>query len=162
MAADRLKIVVFGGFNAGKSTFVRALDAGARHIEAKTEGGTTTVAFDFGRFETNGRKVYVFGTPGQERFEFVREILARGMNGAIIVVDATVGCDATTMQTYAWLKEQRTPIAVMLNKCDLPGARPDAYADLLQADMTHRISAREKANVRPAMEAFVASLVESG
>ncbi len=160
MAPGRLKIVVFGAFNAGKSTFVRALDSEARHIEARTEGGTTTVAFDFGRCEMHGHKVYVFGTPGQERFEFVREILSRGMDGAVIMVDAAAGVDATTMQVYSWLKEKRTPIAVMLNKCDLPGAEPDTYAGLLQGSMTHRISARERENVHSAMEAFVASLIE--
>ncbi len=159
MAPGRLKIVVFGGFNAGKSTFVHALDTEARHIEARTEGGTTTVAFDFGRLTLLGQRIYVFGTPGQERFEFVREILSRGMDGAIIVVDATAGIDATTLQVYTWLKEKQMPIAVMLNKCDLPGAAPDRLMDELSGETVHRISARSGENVHAAMHAFVASLI---
>ena len=67
MAEDRLKIVVFGSFNAGKSSFIQALDPHSRHIEASSDEGPTTVALDFGRLKVNGRAVYLFGTPGQER-----------------------------------------------------------------------------------------------
>ncbi|RXE56713.1 GTP-binding protein [Methanoculleus taiwanensis] len=159
MAPGRLKIVVFGGFNAGKSTFVHALDSTARHIEARTEGGTTTVAFDFGRLTLLDQRVYVFGTPGQERFEFVREILSRGMDGAVIVVDATVGLDTTTLAVYTWLKEKQTPIAVMLNKCDLLGEMHGKLGDELSGETIHRISAQSGENVHAAMQAFVASLI---
>lgn len=92
MAEGRLKIVVFGSFNAGKSSFIQALDPPrSRHIEASSEEGPpTTVAFDFGRLTVRDKAVFLFGTPGgQERFEFVRQIISRGgMDGAIIVVDA--------------------------------------------------------------------------
>jgi len=127
MAEGRLKIVVFGSFNAGKSSFIQALDSGSRHIEATSKEGATTVAFDFGRLQVRDWAVYLFGTPGQERFEFVREILARGMDGAIIVVDATRGVDAMTRHLYDRLKELEVPLAFMANKCDCPGAASRGY-----------------------------------
>lgn len=158
MAADRLKIVVFGAFNAGKSSFIQALDPETRHIEAKTDGGTTTIAFDFGRIQLHGRRVYLFGTPGQERFEFVRRIIARDMDGAIIVVDATTGVDAMTRHLYGQLKDLDVPLAFMANKCDSPGAVPDAIRRDLPGEVVHPISARNGENVHAALDAFVATL----
>jgi len=159
MAEGRLKIVVFGSFNAGKSSFIQALDPGSRHIEATSKEGATTVAFDFGRLQVRGRAVYLFGTPGQERFEFVREILARGMDGAIIVVDATRGVDAMTRHIYDRLKELEVPLAFMANKCDCPGAAPGTISRDLPGEMVHPISARNGENVYAALDAFVATLV---
>lgn len=159
MAKGRLKIVVFGSLNAGKSSFIQALDPQSRHIEAASEGGPTTVAFDFGRLQVRDQAVYLFGTPGQERFEFVRQILARGMDGAIIVVDATMGVDPMTRHLYDWLKELGVPLAFMANKCDCPGARPEAVRRDLPGETVHPISARNGKNVLAALEAFVATQV---
>jgi uncharacterized protein len=159
MAEGRLKIVVFGSFNAGKSTFIQALDPRARHIEANTEGGMTTVAFDYGRVQLHGQQVYLFGSPGQERYEFVRRILARGMNGAIIVVDATEGIDDMTRTLYAWLKELQVPIAIMLNKCDNASATPDVTRECPKGVIVHAISARTGENVQTAMGDFIASIL---
>jgi uncharacterized protein len=158
MAEGRLKIVVFGSFNAGKSTFIQALDPRARHIEANTEGGMTTVAFDYGRVQLHGQQVYLFGSPGQERYEFVRRILARGMNGAIIVVDATEGIDDMTRTLYAWLKELQVPIAIMFNKCD--NASPtEITRDCPKGVIVHAVSARTGENVQTAMGDFIASIL---
>ncbi|KUG20619.1 MAG: 50S ribosome-binding GTPase [Methanomicrobiaceae archaeon] len=159
MAADRLKIVVFGAFNAGKSSFIQALDPETRHIEAKTDGGTTTIAFDFGRIQLHGRRVYLFGTPGQERFEFVRRIIARDMDGAIIVVDATAEIDEMTLRLFEWLSEQRVPVAIVLNKCDMKNAAPERFRGRLGDTMLHAVSAKQGKGVHEAVSAFVASIV---
>ncbi|MDD2473698.1 MULTISPECIES: GTP-binding protein [unclassified Methanoculleus] len=159
MAEDRLKIVVFGSFNAGKSSFIQALDPRSRHIEATSNEGPTTVAFDFGRLQVRDKAVYLFGTPGQERFEFVRQILSRGMDGAIIVVDATTGVDAMTQHLYSYLKALNVPLVFMANKCDCPGAVPEAVRRDLPGETVHPISARNGENVYAALDAFVATLV---
>ena len=85
----KLKIVIFGAFGAGKTTLIKTIDPESKHIEANCAGGTTTVALDFGRIQKDDCHIHIFGTPGQERFEFAREIIATGMDGAILLVDAT-------------------------------------------------------------------------
>jgi len=158
MAEGRLKIVVFGSFNAGKSSFIQALDPKSRHIEAASNEGPTTVAFDFGRLTVRDRAVYLFGTPGQERFEFVRQILSRGMDGAIIVVDATTGVDEMTRHLYSRLKDLGVPLAFMANKCDCPDAMPDAICRDLPGEMVFPISALNSEDVHAALETFVETL----
>ncbi len=158
MVEGRLKIVIFGSFNAGKSSLIRALDPRSRHIEAASEEGPTTVAFDFGRLQVRGQAIYLFGTPGQERFEFVRQILSRGMDGAIIVVDATAGVDAMTRHLYGQVKALGVPLVVMANKCDSPDAMPETIRQELPGEMVHPISAQSGENIHAALDAFVATL----
>jgi uncharacterized protein len=90
-----LKVVVTGPFDAGKTTFIRSISEVAvlsteRPVSGDVAGSTTTVAMDFGRI-TVGQDLalHLFGTPGQERFEFMWDILAEGMLGFVVMVDAT-------------------------------------------------------------------------
>jgi signal recognition particle receptor subunit beta len=91
------KIVVTGPFSAGKTTFIksiseiaivsteRAISDSTRRVKAET-----TVAMDFGRITISKDIVlYLFGTPGQERFDFMWQILSEGMLGYILMVDAS-------------------------------------------------------------------------
>ena len=97
------KILIAGGFGAGKTTLVSAISevrplrteetltsVSASHddlqgVENKT---TTTVAMDFGRITLGGRRVlYLFGTPGQERFWFMWDDLSYGALGAVVLAD---------------------------------------------------------------------------
>jgi uncharacterized protein len=90
-----VKIVVTGPFNAGKTTFIKAVSeitvlSTERQIsDASSEGsGETTVAMDFGRITVSDDVVlYLFGTPGQQRFSFMWETLSEGMLGFVVLVD---------------------------------------------------------------------------
>jgi hypothetical protein len=122
---NKCKIVVFGAFGAGKTTFIRTLDPESKHVESNCAGGTTTVALDFGRIDAQGCDVHIFGTPGQERFEFAREIIGKGMDGAILLVDATSPIDSFTKHLYDSLMAEKVPLVVFLNKSGNGGSNEE-------------------------------------
>ncbi|MGH8892682.1 MAG: GTP-binding protein [Actinomycetes bacterium] len=91
-----VKVVVTGPFAAGKTTLIRTI---SEITVLSTERGVTdstrkrkaetTVAMDFGRITIDRDLVlYLFGTPGQDRFDFMWEILGEGMIGYLLLVDA--------------------------------------------------------------------------
>jgi uncharacterized protein len=100
---NALKIVVVGGFGAGKTTMVRSVsEIRPLHTEEVVSSagrtlddtsrvrakGSTTVAFDFGRITIDERSVlYLFGAPGQERFWFLWDRIFAGTLGAVVLVD---------------------------------------------------------------------------
>lgn len=92
----QFKIVVTGPFSAGKTTLIQTVSEVAvvgteRDVTDETRGikERTTVAMDFGRITfPDGLTLFVFGTPGQRRFEVMWEILSEGMLGFIVLVHA--------------------------------------------------------------------------
>jgi small GTP-binding protein len=91
-----VKMVVTGPFNSGKTAFITSvseIDVVSTERKISTEAErikeTTTVAMDFGRITVDDDLVlYLFGTPGQKRFDFMWEILSEGMLGFIVMVDS--------------------------------------------------------------------------
>jgi uncharacterized protein len=156
---SKLKIVIFGAFGAGKSTLITTLDPESKHIEANCAGGTTTVALDFGRIRNNGCHIHIYGTPGQERFEFAREIIAKGMDGAILLVDVTSPLDPFTCHLSDSLQGAKVPFIVFLNKCDEDGANPDAFTDTFGSSEVCKISAKDKRQCMDALLKFAGTLV---
>ncbi|MCX6683386.1 MAG: GTP-binding protein [Methanoregula sp.] len=154
----KCKIVIFGAFGAGKTTLVKTLDPESRHVEADCCGGTTTVALDYGRLEVNGHSVYLFGTPGQERFEFAREIISKGMDGAILLVDATSMVDDFTEHLYDSLSSARVPLVVFLNKCESIGANPELLKKQFGSSPVWTVSAQDKKQSLEALGHFVETL----
>jgi len=161
VAERKIKIVVFGAYNAGKSSFIRALDPFSRHIEAETADGSTTVAMDFGRTRVGDHAVFLFGTPGQDRFEFARQILARGMDGAVVVVDSTRDMDDLTLSLFSWLRSRNIPVAVMANKCDSREAVPDRVRTGATGFPVHNVSARTGMNIEASLRSFVGEILSA-
>lgn len=127
-----VKMVVTGPFNAGKTAFIQSVSeinvvSTERKISSESERvkDTTTVAMDFGRITVDQDLVlYLFGTPGQKRFDFMWEILSEGMLGFVVMVDSTR--PETFREARSILETFRayapTPYVVAANKQDLPDA----------------------------------------
>jgi signal recognition particle receptor subunit beta len=127
-----IKILIAGGFGVGKTTLVSSVseimplsteeiltDAGTdadntAGVESKT---TTTVAMDFGRISIGaGIVLYLFGTPGQDRFWFLWDELALGALGAVVLADTRRLADSFPSIDY--FERQRTPFLVAVNCFD--------------------------------------------
>src|SRR5665647_178094 len=140
----KCKIVIFGAFGAGKTTLIKTLDPGSSHVEANCAGGTTTVALDYGRVQVNGIHIHIFGTPGQERFEFAREIIGRGMDGAILLIDVTSPVDDFIHPLHDSLCAARIPFVIFLNKCDNIGAQPELIQKEFRNTVMVKVSATDR------------------
>jgi small GTP-binding protein len=144
-----VKMVVTGPFSAGKTQFIRSVSeidvvSTERKISADAERikNTTTVAMDFGRITVDEDLVlYLFGTPGQRRFDFMWEILSEGMLGFIVMVDSTR--PETFREARSILETFRayapTPYVVAANKQD----REDAW-DLNDMRISLRLDPKVK------------------
>lgn len=128
-----VKMVVTGPFSAGKTEFIRSvseIDVVSTERKVTADGErvvkqATTVAMDFGRITVDEDLVlYLFGTPGQKRFDFMWEILSEGMLGFVVMVDSTR--PETFREARSILETFRayapTPFVVAANKQDMEDA----------------------------------------
>ena len=121
-----VKIVVTGPFSAGKTTLIRTISeitvlSTEKDItdDTKSRKAETTVAMDFGRITIDRDLVlYLFGTPGQDRFDFMWEILGEGMLGYILLVDSSRpdSLEEAVGILAAFRKMARVPFVVALNR----------------------------------------------
>ncbi len=147
-----VKILIAGGFGAGKTTLVGAVSeiqplrteeiltaegTGVDDLNGVERKSTTTVAMDFGRISLRDDLVlYLFGTPGQRRFWFLWDELAYGAIGAVVLADTRRLTDCFASVDY--FERRGTPMLVAVNCFD--GAQEystDAVRDAL--DLTDEV-----------------------
>ena len=133
-AAVGLKILIAGGFGAGKTTLVGTLSEipplrteavmsqlseGVDETSMVPNKSTTTVALDFGRITVDEQLIlYLFGTPGQDRFWFMWDELARGAVGGIVLVDLRRIDDC--FPAIDFFEDRGLPFAIAVNR--FPGS----------------------------------------
>lgn len=168
-----VKILIAGGFGAGKTTMASSVseirplrteeDLSAQGalvdpttgIEAKT---TTTVAMDFGRITiTDDLVIYLFGTPGQQRFWFMWDELALGALGAVVMADTRRLADCFASVDY--FERAGTPFIVAVNCFDgahrFPADTVRSALDLDPGVPVVLCDARQRASCRDVLVALV-------
>jgi signal recognition particle receptor subunit beta len=164
-----VKMVIAGGFGVGKTTTVGSIseitplttEAAITEVAAGTDDlshtphkTTTTVAMDFGCITIDPTlKLYLFGTPGQERFGFMWDDLVEGALGGLVIVDTRRLDDCHAAVDY--FEHKQLPFAVAVNTFD--GRIEHALADVRWAlDVADPVpviafDARERGSVRDAL-----------
>jgi signal recognition particle receptor subunit beta len=173
-----VKLVVCGGYGAGKTTFVGAIseivpittEAPLTELSLDIDDGavatklSTTVALDFGRISLDsGLVLYLFGTPGQSRFRFAWDEVTRGAIGAVILVDSRRIDDAFASVDFC--ETRGIPFAIAVNRFDGALAHDlDAIRDalVLQDEVpVLGIDARSRADVKGTLIALVLHALRS-
>jgi len=167
-------MVITGPFSSGKTQFIRTISeidvvSTDRRITSESERvkEETTVAMDFGRITVDEDLVlYLFGTPGQKRFDFMWEILSEGMLGFIVLIDSAR--PETFREARRILEIFRgyapTPYVVAANKQDLADAwEPEDLRIALKIDPRVKVVpcvARDRESVKSVLLELLFSILE--
>ena len=170
-----VKIVVTGPFSAGKTTLIRTISeitvlSTEKDVTDSTRSrkAETTVAMDFGRITIDRDLVlYLFGTPGQDRFDFMWEILGEGMLGYVLLVDSTRAdsLEESVAILAAFRRMARVPFVVALNRsAGIEPADEERIRALLELDEDTPVvpcDATDRESVKGVLLALLYSVVDA-
>lgn len=171
---QQYKIIFSGPVGAGKSTAIKVLsDIDVVATEARASDhvrevkNTTTVAMDYGRLNLDAETiVHLYGTPGQERFNFMWEILAKGALGLVLLIDCSVSSINTDIATYLEAFKNfinDNPVVIGLTRSDIGTGIDwdeihDALAEREISAPIFEVDARNKSDINMLVEALVLSI----
>lgn len=117
----RLKVIILGKENVGKTTLVHQLSPGATSIEhTDKDGASITIGYDSGKIEMGGYQLHLFGTPGQSRFKMTRHIVSKGADFGILLIDgekiSNHGMSDIERDLEKELIEKKAPYLICINK----------------------------------------------
>jgi signal recognition particle receptor subunit beta len=173
------KVLVAGGFGAGKTTFVGAISevrplrteelltvasVGTDDLAGVAGKTTTTVALDFGRITLGPTvSVYLFGLPGQERFSFMWDEISHGALGAVVLADVRRLSDCFPSVNY--FEMRRLPFVVAINCFDgaprFGAEEVRAALDLEEETPVTLCDARDVASVKQVLITLVEAISAS-
>ncbi len=127
---EDIKVLVTGGFSVGKTQLIKTLTDDFVSTEKPITDNNeilykenTTVAMDYGKINIDGKTVHLFGTPGQERFRFMWEVLDKNKSAFILLVDSTDIKKIKEAETFLdYFSKDNVPFVIGCNKQDVEGA----------------------------------------
>ncbi|MDD5747612.1 MAG: ATP/GTP-binding protein [Actinomycetota bacterium] len=168
---NKFKILVTGPYNSGKTTFIGTISeiqVVSTEKKLRSAQGTTTVAMDYGRITlSDGDVIHLYGTPGQERFDFMWRILSRGILGYVVLVDGSdPGAFAQVSKIIdVFSKMTDAPYVLCLTRADLRDCvsseearrfiRASADVDILECN------AKSREDVRDVIVSLLERVIES-
>ncbi|MFI2376864.1 GTP-binding protein [Streptomyces sp. NPDC018964] len=173
-----VKVMIAGGFGTGKTTMVRSVSdirpltteetltqasVGVDDLVGVADKSQTTVSLDFGKIGLNDSLVlYLFGTPGQERFWFLWNGLFKGALGAVVLVDTRRL--ASSFRAIEEMERQKVPFVIALNvfpdSKDFPVEEIRDALDIPAHIPVVSFDARDRASSRDVLVALIRHLKE--
>lgn len=167
------KVVILGPMGSGKTTAIQSIVDGkivstdVRNTETNPSKETTTVALDYGDLQLpNGDRLRLFGTPGQQRFDFIWASIARGAVGGIILIEAIIDKPSAQLMGYLQTLKNESlnlPVVIGITKADLVNNRELENFKQQLAELGYKLpmitcDARNKASVMALMDALMCEI----
>ncbi len=165
-----LRILVIGDFASGKTEFIKNVSQQSFSTEKditnnneKNIKSQTTVAMDFGKVNMEDTEIHLIGTPGQERFDFMIDILKRNISGIMLIVDSSnIENIKNGAEILKKIKLPEIPVMVGCNKQDLIDALPlEKIKDILNLEEISLVPliAKDKESSTEFLKSFIKKLV---
>ena len=172
---NEIKLIVTGSMGAGKTTVVTVMsdfppaqtEVALPASQYRGDKTTTTVAMDYGATTLDdGRRLLIFGTPGQRRFDFMCKILARGALGIVILIDHAGEDPGDDLAYYLDLFRETIAeagaVIGVTHTDERPGTSMQEYYDILAEKSlvlpVFRVDARRRDHIMTMLEALVATV----
>jgi uncharacterized protein len=167
-----LKIVISGPVGAGKTTFIESISQtpviSTDEMASEAIGKPlTTVAMDFGSLTIEGVEIFLFGTPGQERFDYMWQVLSEGSLGLILLLAGDRPEDFFKARKIMETITSRLPLPLVIGvtRLDMPKVwAPEDIAAFFQRDprLVIGLDAREPGSCLAVLASLLEIIVETG